>query len=128
MLVKNFGKPVLFQFSMLHTLAIGLDIHTALPRAAPRLSIVVPGPAPLYKVIVVTTATLHSIFISKDTTAWKESCGETTLSFVQSLVIITGSKVYVCNDKIIICTNNAGPDFGFEPTVAVGTRSTTYAI
>jgi hypothetical protein len=47
MLVKNFGKPVLFQFSMLHTLAIGLEIKTTFPRAAPGLSIAVPGRAPL---------------------------------------------------------------------------------
>jgi hypothetical protein len=64
--------------------------------------------------------------ISKDTTAWKGSCGETKLSFVQSLVNITGSKVDVCDDKIILCANNAELVFGLEPTVAIDTRSTTY--
>jgi hypothetical protein len=83
---------------------------------------------PLYKVTVITTTTFDSIFISKDTTAWKGSCGERKISFVQSLVNIIGRNVYICDDKIILCTNNAEPVFGLEPTVALGIRRTTYAI
>jgi hypothetical protein len=35
------------------------------------------------------------------------------------MVNITGSKFYVCDDKIILCTNYTEPVFGFEPTVAI---------
>jgi hypothetical protein len=128
-LVKSFGKPSFSNFSMLHPFAIlrsdrKSTQHSNGQHQVYRYQHQVVFPS-LHKVTVITTTTFDSTVVSKDTTAWKGSRGETKLSFVQSLENITGSIVYVCNDKIILCTNNAEPVFGLEPTVAIGTRSTT---
>jgi hypothetical protein len=41
-------------------------------------------------------------------------------------VKITSSKVYVFDDTIILCPNNAKSARGFDPTVAIGIRGSGY--
>ena len=71
---------------------------------------------PLHKVAVIDTLTFDSILVS---TLDRGIFGETIPSF-QSMVNITGSKVYVFDDKITICANNAEPVSGVDSKVAIG--------
>jgi hypothetical protein len=44
------------------------------------------------------------------------------LSGVRSIMNITGTKVYVINDKIMLCAKNAKSVGSFDPAVAIGIR------
>jgi hypothetical protein len=44
----------------------------------------------------------------------------------ESIVNITGSKVYVFDPKVILCPNNVKSLKGFDPTVAIGITGSGY--
>jgi hypothetical protein len=52
----------------------------------------------------------------------------TFLSGVRSIVNITGSKVYVFDDKIILCSNKPMSVRGVDPTVAICIRGSGYIV